>query len=48
MGRLLQFRRRAFEQLPIDPPDEDDEPSICPFCMEWGEDCRCEIGDEDA
>lgn len=29
---------------PLDPPDDhpDEEPPICPFCMEWDEDCRCD------
>ena len=35
--------KRKLRQLPEEPVDPwaDEKPPICPYCMEWQQDCRC-------
>ena len=42
--RFVQSR-----QLPIDPPDPDefDLEGLCPWCMEWNDDCHCDEPEEE-
>ena len=44
MAKVIQFRRRALEQLPLDEPDWREPDELCPFCFEAP--CECLTGDD--